>query len=173
MKHTLKITTPTDREILITRTLDAPRRLVWDAMTKPEHVSRWMVGPPGWATTACENDLRVGGTFRHAWKNDDGREMSMHGVYREVVPHERIVRTETFDVGCVDQMGEQLGTMTFVESGGRTTVAIRVLYPTKEARDGMLASGMEHGMEAGYARLDEILSELQQGRAGAARAREA
>jgi uncharacterized protein YndB with AHSA1/START domain len=119
-----------------------------------------MLGPPGWEMTVCENDVRVGGRFRHVWKNADGTEMSMTGVYREVAPPERAVRTETFETGCTPQAGEQIGTMVFSESAGRTTVTITSLFPSREARDGMLASGMEHGMNASYARLDDVLAAM-------------
>jgi uncharacterized protein YndB with AHSA1/START domain len=157
----LKITTPSDREIAIAREFDAPRRLVFDALTRPELVARWLAGPPGWETSACEFDVRPGGAFRHAWRGPDGAEIAMSGVFREVVPPERIVRTERFDFGCDAQAGEQLGTAVLTERDGRTTLVITVLYPSREARDAALASGMEHGMAAGYARLDELLSAEQ------------
>lgn len=165
MKNTLKITTPSDREIVITRDLNAPRRLVWDALTQPALIRRWLFAPPGWTMTACEEDLRVGGAYRWAWAGPDGQTaMVMHGRYREVVPPAadggggRIVRTETFEMGCAPQAGEQVATMLITETGGKSTITITVLYPSKEARDGMLASGMEQGMAAGYDRLEEMLA---------------
>jgi uncharacterized protein YndB with AHSA1/START domain len=154
---TFKVTTPSDREIVATRVLDAPRTLVWDAMTKPELLRRWLFGPPGWEMTACEGEVKPGGEFRWAWRGPDGAVLAMHGVYREVVPPERVVRTESFDVGCEAQAGTQLATLAFTEKGGKTTVTITVLYPSKEAREGAIASGMEHGMAAGYDRLEELL----------------
>jgi uncharacterized protein YndB with AHSA1/START domain len=154
----LKVATPTDREIVITRSFDAPRRLVWNALTTPELLKRWLFGPPGWEMTVCEEDTRVGGNFRWAWRGPNGEEMQMHGVYREVVPPERVVRTETFDFGCVPQAGEQLGTLVLTERGGKTDLTLTLLYPSKEARDGAIASGMEHGMAAGYDRLDEMFA---------------
>src|SRR5947209_7741067 len=150
---TLKVTTPGHREIVITRVFDAPRKLVFDAMSKAELLQRWLCGPPGWSMVQCENDLKVGGAFRHVWRNADGTEMAMRGVYREVVPPERIVRTETFAFGCDAQAGEQLATLVLTEDGGGTTVMVTVLYPSKEARDAALASGMTRGMAAGYDRL--------------------
>lgn len=158
MKNTLKVTTPSDREIVMTRVFDAPRRLVFEAMTKPEFLKRWLFGPPGWTMTACEEDLRMGGAFHWAWSGPDGAAMSLRGVYREVKPPERIVRTESFDFGCAPQAGEQVGTLVLTEQGGTTTLTITVLYPSKQARDGAIASGMEHGVAAGYDRLDEILA---------------
>jgi uncharacterized protein YndB with AHSA1/START domain len=156
----VKVTATGDREIVITRVLDAPRRLVYEALTRPEHLRRWLLGPPGWTMTVCDNDMKVGGSFRHEWKGEGGVSLAMHGVYREIVPNERIVRTETFDMGCPDQAGEQLATLRLTESGGRTTVTIQVLFPSKEARDGLLQSGMEQGMNANYAHLEELLREL-------------
>ena len=158
MKHTLKVTTPTDREIVLTRVFDAPRRLVFEALGKPELLPRWLLGPPGWSMVLCENDTRVGGAFRHVWRGPGGAEMAMHGVYREVVPPERIVRTERFETGCAAQAGEQVGTLVLTEQGGKTTLTLTVLYPSKEARDATIASGMERGVAAGYDRLAELLA---------------
>jgi uncharacterized protein YndB with AHSA1/START domain len=162
MKHTLMITTPSDREIVIKRSFDAPRRLVYKAMTQPDLIRRWLFLPPGWSMTACEEDVRVGGGYRWEWAGPDGQTaMKMHGIYREVVPGERLTRTETFEFGCVPQAGEQLATMAFTEQDGRTTVTITVVYPSKEARDGAIASGMEKGMSAGYDQLEGLLASGQ------------
>jgi len=157
MKNTLKVMTPTDREIVITRSFNAPRQLVWDTMSKPELLKRWLFGPPGWEMTVCEEDARVGGKFRWEWKGPEGVGMVMTGVYREIIAPERAVRTEMFETGCIPQGGEQLATMVLTEHGEKTTMTLTVLYPSNEARDGAAASGMEHGMAAGYDRLDEIL----------------
>jgi uncharacterized protein YndB with AHSA1/START domain len=158
MKNTLKVTTPTDREIVITRVFDAPRALVWEAMSKPDLLKRWLFGPPGWEMVVCDDDARVGGEFHWAWRGPDGSEMKMRGVYREVIPPQRIVRTERFEFGCEAQAGEQLATLVLAEEGARTTLTLTVLYPSKEARVGTIASGMEHGLGAGYDRLEEILA---------------
>ena len=157
MKNTLKVTTPGDREIVLSRVFDAPRRLVFDTMSKPDLLQRWLTGPPGWKMTVCENDLRVGGAFRHVWRGPDSSEMAMAGVYREVVPPERIVRTESFTFGCDSQMGEELATLVLTEKGGKTFLTVTVLYPTKEARDATIASGMERGVSATYDNLEELL----------------
>lgn len=161
MKYTstLKVTTPTDREIMMTRTFNSPRKLVWEAMSRPELIKRWLFGPPGWEMTVCDDDLRVGGTFHWAWRGPNGEEMSMRGVYREVVPPERMVRMETFEIGCNAQAGEQLCTLTLTEEGGKTHLVLNVLYPSREHRDAAAASGMEHGVAAGYNRLEEMLAE--------------
>jgi uncharacterized protein YndB with AHSA1/START domain len=155
---TLTVTTPGDREIVMTRVFDAPRDLLWEAMSKPELLKRWLFGPPGWTMVTCEDDARVGGTFRWAWRGPDGAALAMHGVYREVVPPERVVRTESFDVGCPGQAGEQLATLVLTEKGGKTTLTLTLVYPSKEARDATIASGMEHGVAAGYDRLEEMLA---------------
>jgi uncharacterized protein YndB with AHSA1/START domain len=160
MNHagTLKLTTPTDCEIVITRGFDAPRSLVFEAMSKPEFLKRWLLGPPGWTMVECENDLRVGGAFRQMWRNADGTEMAMSGVYREVVPPERIIRTESFQFGCDAQAGEQLVTSVLTEQDGKTWLTLTVVYPSKEARDATIASGMERGVAASYDRLAEMLA---------------
>lgn len=158
MKNTLKVATNGDREIVITRTFNAPRELVWDTMSRPELLKRWLFGPPGWEMTVCEEDQRVGGKFRWVWSGPDGAGMTMTGTYREIVPPERTVRTECFETGCIPQMGEQLTTLVLTEQGEQTLLTITVQYPSQEARDGALASGMEHGMAAGYDRLDELLA---------------
>src|SRR6266508_1205650 len=117
----LLVTTPTDREIMMTRFFDAPRRLVFDAFTKPDLVKQWLLGPDGWSMPVCEIDLRVGGKYRYVWRRDkDGTEMGMGGVYREIVAPERIVNTERFDQAWYP--GEALGTLVLVEQGGKTTL---------------------------------------------------
>src|SRR6266436_32588 len=155
-KATLQITTPGDRELAMTRVFDAPRRLVFDALTKPELVKRWLLGPPGWTMPVCEIDLKVGGAYRHVWRNTKGKEMGMRGVYREIVPQERLVCTELFDEAWYP--GESLITTTLVERGGRTTLTSTILYVSQEARDGVLKSGMESGVAASYDRLAELLA---------------
>jgi uncharacterized protein YndB with AHSA1/START domain len=150
----LTVTTPTDREIVMTRVFSAPRKLVFDAWTKPELVKRWLLGPPGWTMPVCEIDLRVGGKYRFEWRGQDGTVMGMGGVYREIVIPERIVNTQLFDEDWTG--GETLGTLLFVERDGKTTLTNKVLYSSREARDGALKTDMAKGVEAGYARLDEI-----------------
>ncbi len=155
---TLKITTPSDREIVLTRVFDAPRRLVFDAFSKPELLKRWF-GPRGWSLVVCEVDLKVGGGFRFVLRGPDGKEMGMRGVYREIAPPERSVHMESFD----DFPGESQVTAVFVEEGGKTTLTATVLYPSREVRDAVLKSGMEHGAAESYDKLNELLAspELQ------------
>ena len=146
-------TTPTDREIVMTRVFDAPRKLVWEAWTSPEHLPHWMLGPPGWTMPVCEVDLRPGGSWHFVWRKADGAEMAMRGVYREVVPPERLVSTESWG----GDWPETLNTLLLVEEDGRTTMTLTVLYPSKEARDAALQTGMKEGMNATFVRLDEYL----------------
>jgi uncharacterized protein YndB with AHSA1/START domain len=153
----LEIATPTDTDIVMTREFDAPRRLVFDAMTMPELLKRWLFGPDGWALDVCEMDLRPGGAYRYVWKREkDGTVMGMGGKFLEVVPPERLVATERFDDAWYP--GEAVDTTVLVEQGGRTTMTLTVRYESREARDIALKSGMETGMEAGYVRLDAILA---------------
>ncbi|MBI3408658.1 MAG: SRPBCC family protein [Planctomycetes bacterium] len=157
----LKVTTPTDREIVMTRVLNAPRKLVFEAFTKPELLKRWLSGPPGWSMVVCEMDLKVGGAFRWVWRGPDGVDMGMGGVYKEIVPPERIVSTEKFDQSWYP--GEAVGTIVFVEQAGKTTLTQTILYESKEARDTVLKSPMEEGVAAGYDRLEELLATLPRG----------
>lgn len=158
----LKITTRGDREIVMTRVLNAPRSLVFDAFTKPELIRKWLLGPDGWTMPVCEVDLRVGGSYRYVWRHAKGHEMGMGGVYREIVPPERLVSTEKFDEAWYP--GEAVGTITFIEQAGKTTVTQTVQYQSAEARDAVLKSPMESGVEAGYKRLEELLATLPGGR---------
>src|SRR5206468_10116150 len=158
---TLKLTTPGDREIVMTRVFDAPRRLVFDAHTKPELVRQWLLGPPGWTMPVCEMDVRVGGKYRWVWRKDsDGPQMGMGGVYREVVAPERLVTTERFDEAWYP--GESLNTLLLVEQGGRTTLTQTMRYESREARDAVLKSGMESGVKASYDRLADLLVSTSQ-----------
>ena len=157
MRNALMLTTPTDREIVVTREFEAPRELVWDSIYTPELLRRWFSGPPGWEMTTCEDDTRPGGTFRRVWSDPNGMTMSQSGVYREVVPPERCVRTQVFETDGVPRGGEQLGTIVLTELGERTMLTMTFLFDSKEVRDGAVASGMEKGMAAGFDRLDEVL----------------
>ena len=159
---TLTLTAPGEREIVMTRVFDAPRQLVFDALTKPELVRRWLLGPPGWSMPVCEIDLRVGGKYRYVWRQDsDGTEMGMGGVYREIVVPERLVTTERFDEAWYP--GEAVGTLVLVEQRGRTTVTQTMRYESREARDAVLKSGMEKGVAASYDRLADLLAATRRG----------
>lgn len=155
----LQVTTPSEREIALVRTFDAPRNLVFDAMTKPELVKQWLGGGGtfgGWSFAVCEIDLRVGGKYRYVWHGPDGAKMGMGGVYREIVSPERIVCTEKFDESWY--AGDAVDTTVFVEQHGKTTVTTTVRYASKEVRDGVLKSPMEGGVAVSYDRLSEVLA---------------
>jgi uncharacterized protein YndB with AHSA1/START domain len=150
---TLQVTTPSDREVVLTRVFNAPRHLVFEAFTKPELLKRWF-GPHGWFLSACEVDFRVGGSFRFVMHGPDGTEMGMRGKYVELAPPERSVHMESFD----DFPGsESRVTTIFIEADGKTTMTATVLYPSKEVRDAVIQSGMEHGAAETYDRLAEML----------------
>jgi uncharacterized protein YndB with AHSA1/START domain len=148
--------TPSDREFAMTRVFDAPRRLVWAAWTSPEHLPHWMLGPPGWTMPVCEVDLRPGGAWRYVWRQADGTEMTMSGVYREVTPYERLVSTESWG----GDWPETINTLTLSEEGGKTTITSTVLYPSKEARDAATQTGMKEGVNASFDRLAEYVKTL-------------
>lgn len=154
----LQITTPSDREVAMTRTFDAPRRLVFDAFTKPELIKRWLGVRAGWTMPVCEVDLRVGGTYRYVWRGPKGNDMGMGGVFREIVAPERIVATEKFDDSWY--AGEAVDTTVFVEQGGQTTVTTTVRYESKEARDGVLATPMATGVAESYDTLAAYLASV-------------
>jgi uncharacterized protein YndB with AHSA1/START domain len=154
---TLTVTTPTDREIVLTRVFDAPRRMVFDALTKPELLKRWF-GARGWNLVVCEVDLRVGGTWRYVSRGPDGTDMGHGGVYSVILPPDRLVYTELFD----DQSypGESLITHVLVERDGKTTLTSTLLYASREGRDIVLSYPMERGVAEGYDRLSETLAEM-------------
>jgi uncharacterized protein YndB with AHSA1/START domain len=160
MKDTgnLKVTTPSEREIAMTRVFNAPRHLVFDALTKPELVKKWLLGPPGWTMPVCEIDLRVGGTYRFQWRGPDGAEMGTRGVCREIMPPERFVATERFDDPWYP--GESLVTYVLVEQGGITTMTLTLQYESRKARDGVLKTPMEHGVAMSYDRMEQLLASL-------------
>ena len=150
---TLKVTMPTDREVVLTRVFDAPRQMVFEAFSKPELLKRWF-GPRGWSLAVCDVDYRVGGGFRFVLQGPDGRQMGMRGVYREIVPPERSVHMESFD----DFPGESQVTAVFTEEDGKTTLTATVQYESQMVRDAVIQSGMEHGAAETYDRLAELLA---------------
>ena len=151
-RNKLTLVAKGDREIVMTRSFDAPRHLVFDAFTKPDLVRQWLLGPPGWSMPVCEIDLRAGGKYRYVWRHDrNGNEMGMSGVRPE-----RIVNTESFDEPWYP--GEAVGTLVLTEERGRTTVTQTVLYASRDARDGVLKSDMERGVAASYDRLEDVLT---------------
>jgi uncharacterized protein YndB with AHSA1/START domain len=156
--NTFKATTPSDREICLTRLFDAPRALVFEAMTKPEHVREWWGRlTPEHSVTLCEIDLRPGGAWRFVGRGPSG-EYTFYGVYREVAPPERLVFTEIFapfpDV-------ESVVSSTFTEENGKTRLTANCVYPSVEVRDMVMGTGMATGAGISYDRLEDLVATLQ------------
>jgi len=157
--HAATVTTPSEREILITRDFDAPRRLVFEAWTTPEHVRRWY-GCGTMPMSVCEIDLRPDGAWRYGLLEADGTEHRFRGTYREVVPHERLVYTESYDLPGMGWTPESIVTLTLEEIDGKTRMTSRVLHQSVEMRDGHLGAGMESGMQESLDRLADLLAEI-------------
>jgi uncharacterized protein YndB with AHSA1/START domain len=140
----------------MTRVFDAPRELVFDALTKPELIRRWLGVRGGWSMIVCEVDLKPGGAYRYVWRKPNVKDMGMGGVYQEIVRPERIVCTESFDEKWYEG-GDALDTMILTEENGETTLTTTVLAPSKEVRDAVLKSPMSKGVIESYDMLDEVL----------------
>lgn len=157
---TLQITTPTDTTIVLTRDFKAPRHLVWEAMTTPDKMKRWMLPPPGWTLEVCEVEPRLGGSLKLAWSSADANPaMTLHGEWTEFSPHERMVHTETMKLGSGETVASLVEAHEFTEKSGITQMRITQTYKSKEDRDGALASGMDQGMEACYQQLDALVAQ--------------
>jgi uncharacterized protein YndB with AHSA1/START domain len=165
MNSTLKVAPSGDREIVVTRVFDAPRKLVFDALTRPELIKRWL-GPRGWSLTECRIDLRVGGALRFVGGRPGGAEMGWGGVFLEVSPPERFVNTEVFDEPWYP--GEAVVTTVLSERGGKTTLTLTLRYETRDARDGVLKTQMQHGIAESYDKLAELLASTSGAQRGAA-----
>jgi uncharacterized protein YndB with AHSA1/START domain len=154
-----QVSQPSDREVKVVRTFNAPRDLVYKAYTTPELVKRWLLGPPGWEMPVCEMDVRVGGKYRWRWSSD-GKEFGFHGVFKEVSPPAKLVHTEYYDPGDVGgDMGEGATiTVEFAETDGVTTFSCLMDFGSKRARDAAVATGMTDGMEQSYQLLDDVLA---------------
>jgi uncharacterized protein YndB with AHSA1/START domain len=148
--------TPTDLDIVITRVVNAPRRLVFDVWTNPRHLPKWLSGWEGWTMPVCEIDLRPGGSWRYVWRGEAGEEMGMSGKVLEVVPPERVVTTESWG----PEWPETTNTLVLTEAAGHTTITLTVHYPTRQARDAALQTGMKEGMDLSFGRLDDLLATL-------------
>lgn len=163
----LQVSTPSEHEVMVTRSYAAPRSAVFDALTNPAVLTQWLLGPAGWTMPVCEVDLRVGGKFRFKWRHVDGREIAMTGVYREVDPPHRITNTEQYEFSPSEHSdsetaehaahGETLSTIGLAEHAGKTIVAQTIRYDSPQARDAALTSGMLEGMNASYERLETLL----------------
>ena len=164
-KGALTVAAQGDRDIVMTRSFNAPRHMVWDAYTKPELLKRWLLGPDGWHFIQCDVDLRVGGKYRYVWKNDEKNQtLGLGGEYREINAPGKLVCTEQFD----DFPGEAVSTLELAEHNGVTTLINTVRSPSREARDGMLQTGMEKGVGRSYDRLDDVLAAMANQPAGSA-----
>ena len=156
---TFKVTTPSDTEIRLTRLFDAPRHLVFEAMTKAEHIRRWWGNlGEGYSVPVCEVDLRPGGKWRFVNRHPHG-EVTFYGVYREIAPPERLVFTEAMEPH--PEPGSVV-TAVFTEERGKTRLTVTAEYPSLEVRDIVIKSGMETGAAISYDRLEEVAKELQQ-----------
>jgi uncharacterized protein YndB with AHSA1/START domain len=153
---TLTVSLPADEQVLMTREFDAPARHVFRAYTTPELVMRWWAGRRGEMRSA-DIDLRVGGAWRWVMDAHGGHEVAFHGVYREIVPDERLVFTEVFE-GAPD--AEALVTVTFAEAGGRTTLSMLMQLPSRAVRDAILATDMEQGAGESLELLEEVARSL-------------
>jgi uncharacterized protein YndB with AHSA1/START domain len=154
---TAVVTLPTDRQILIARTFEAPRHLVYKAYTTPELIKRWWGGDHG-VVTLAEVDLRVGGVWRYVMTANGGFEVAFHGEFREIVPNERIVSTEIFE-GMPE--GEAVSTVTLADENGRTMLTNLSEYPSKAIRDAVINSGMESGMQESMDHLEQVAVSLR------------
>ena len=156
-KETFQVTTPSEEEVCLTRVFDAPRRLVFEAMTKPEHVKRWWgcLGE-GYSVPVCEIDLRVGGKWRFVNRHPKG-EVCFYGEYREITPPSRVVFTEIF-APYPDTVSVVTSVLT--EEGTKTRLTATVRYPSREVRDMVMGTGMARGAGISYDRLEDLLAEL-------------
>lgn len=154
---------PSDTEVLVKRSFDAPVNLVWRAYMEPDLMRRWCGGHPGWSMPVCEMDMRVGGKYRWRWRSDEnGQEFGFTGVVLEVALHSKIVHTQIYDPGDCDfgSMGGEpsIITVTFHEVNGITNVATSIKYASKADRDAAFSTGMTDGMEMSYKLLDGVLA---------------
>lgn len=158
-----KANIPSDTEVSVTRGFDAPVKLVWRAYMEPDLMRRWCSGAPGWSMPVCEMDMRIGGTYRWRWRNDEnGQEFGFAGDVLDVILHEKIVHTQCFDAG---NLGVSMGskpsiiTVLFQEINGITNVTTTIRYASKADRDAAIATGMTDGMEVSYKQLDALLAQ--------------
>jgi len=170
MPKPVKVTTPSDCEVEVVRTFDAPAQLIWDCHTRPELVSRWLLGPDGWGMPHCVIDLSVGGRYRYVWRHlTNGRAFGSYGRYREVVAPHHLVFTEEMDGldgrpmdidNPVEGPNPSVNTMDLTEVGGRTTLRLNMRFPSSAIRDMALKSGMTDGMGVSFDRLEAVIADV-------------
>jgi uncharacterized protein YndB with AHSA1/START domain len=156
-----KVSLPGDSQVMVTRSFNAGKALVYRAFTEPKLMQRWLLGPPGWTMPVCEMDVRVGGKFRWRWRSkDDGKEFGFHGVFKALKPEARLEHTQSYDPGDVggDMGDEAIIVVEFSERNGVTTVTSLMDFGTKESRDAAVSTGMTDGMEQSYQQLDKVLA---------------
>jgi uncharacterized protein YndB with AHSA1/START domain len=148
-----------ERSIVITRRFSAPRELVFDAMTKPALMKKWLNGPPGWTMTLCNVDLRPGGTYRYMWRNQNGEDLGISGVFKEVDRPKRMVQTVLFDKPWYN--GGSVETMVLAEKAGGTVMTLIMEFASRKVRDEVIGSPMGEGLGYGYERLEELLTDKE------------
>ena len=151
----MTLTTEGDRHVVVTRRFAARPELVYRAHVEPALLQQWMLGPDGWSMPVCINDARPGGRIRFEWSDGNGNGFYLTGEYVELVPFSRIVHIERMHLP--DPTPDNHVETRFDPDGGGTLMTMRMTLPTAEVRTAMLASGMEHGMEAGYVRLEKLI----------------
>ncbi len=159
-RNDMQVDRVSDLELVVTRTFDAPARIVYEAWTTPEYMKRWWA-PKSFGVTMyeCDNDARVGGRYRYVFGKDGQPRMAFSGVFSEVVPNVRLVATQLYEQ--MPQAGEAVVTTTFVQLGDKTQLELRQRFPTKAALDGAIASGMTDGMRLTFEQLDELVRTLR------------
>ena len=156
MKNRMTVERRSERELVVTRTFNGPARIVFDAWTQPELLRRWWAPRSlGVSLFSCEADVRVGGRYRYAFGHDPKTQMVFSGTYTEVAPPSRLVCTQLFEQMAA--AGEVIVTVTFTERDGKTDLVLHQLFPSREALDGAIASGMEKGMRATFEQLEELI----------------
>ena len=160
MPKPAEVTLPSDREVRVTRTFEAPRQLVWDAHTRPELMRKWL-GYGGWDMPVCDMDVRVGGQYRWQWRSqDDGKQFGFHGTFTEVDAPSTLTHHEYFDPGDVGgamPVGDPcIVCLELSEENGVTTLVCNMTFASKDAREAAISTGMTDGMEYSYTRLDDL-----------------
>ena len=164
----IEVTQPSDREVRVVRTFNAPRQLLWDAHTKPELMRKWCYGYEGWTLAVCDMDVREGGKYRWRWRSkEDGSEFGFFGTFSDVKAPSRLAHDQYYDPGdiggAMDTSQPAIIHTAFTETNGVTTLTMMMKFATREIRDAAVSTGMTDGMEMGYERLDAMFADMQGG----------